>query len=76
MVRYRQELQELSNSKFVQTLQRKEKMLMCGMECKEKPVTFLELIYAPLLSLTFLFAVFVLICVTSALKKPFVSYIR
>lgn len=44
MVAYRQALQELSSSKIVQTLQREEKMFMCGMECKEKPVTFLKLI--------------------------------
>lgn len=44
MVRYRQALQELSSSKIVQTLQRKEKMFTCGMECKEKPVIFLKLI--------------------------------
>lgn len=39
-----QALHELNSSKIVQTLQRKQKMLTCGMECKEKPVTFLKLI--------------------------------
>lgn len=44
MVAQKQALQELRNSKIIQTLQRREKALICGMECKEKLVTFLKLI--------------------------------
>lgn len=44
MMTHKQALQELSSSKIVQTLQKKEMMFTCGMECKEKPETFLKLI--------------------------------
>jgi len=73
MVTCRQALQELSSSKIVQALQRQEKMFTCGMECKEKPVTFLKLIWAPLLSLTFSFAYICLNLCCSSIEEAFCS---